>query len=81
MDCEFVKSISGKELLARVSIVNFEGEIVLDTVVWPEEPIRDYITHITGLTSELLQDAPGYSIINQKVISIIRNATVVGHTL
>jgi len=37
---------------------------VLDTVVWPEEPVGDYITHITGLTSDSLKDAPGYSIIN-----------------
>lgn len=81
MDCEFVKSSKGVNLLGRVSIVNSKGEIVLDTLVNPSEPVSDYINHITGLSKELLEDAPPYSEVNLKVISLIRNAVIIGHTL
>lgn len=81
MDCEFVKSPKGKDLLARVSLINFKGEVIYDTVVNPEEPIADYITHITGLTKESFVDAPSYSEVNQYVINMIRGTVIVGHTL
>jgi len=70
LDCEFVKS-STKDLLARVSIVNSRGELVFDTLVNPEEYISDYITHITGITPEMLKDAPSYTIVNLKVTKLI----------
>lgn len=81
MDCEFVKSYSGKDLLARVSLINFKGEVVYDTLVLPEEPICDFIPHITGLSQEMLHGAPKYSEVNQHVINLIRDAVVIGHTL
>lgn len=81
MDCEFVKSSHGVNLLARVSIVNYKGEIVLDTLVNPQEPVSDYVTHITGLSKELLEDAPSYFEVNLQVIKLISNSVIIGHTL
>ena len=71
MDCEFVKSYKGKDILARVSLINFKGEVLYDTVVLPEEPVADYITHITGLTKESFTDAPTYSEVNMHVINMM----------
>lgn len=81
MDCEFVKSYKGKDILARVSLINFKGEVLYDTVVLPEEPIADYITHITGLTKESFIDAPTYSEVNLHVINMMRSTVIIGHTL
>lgn len=81
MDCEFVRAQNGRDMLARVSLVNFKGEVVYDTVVNPEEPIADYVTHITGLTAESLVGAPMYSEVNKYVVSLIKGTVVVGHTL
>ena len=50
-------------------------------MVAPEEQITDYVTHITGLTQESFLNAPSYSIINEKVIKLIQNRIVVGHTV
>ena len=50
LDFEFVLSLKG-ERLARVSIVNFYGNIVLDTLVKPWSKVIDYREPITGIKS------------------------------
>lgn len=46
--------------LARVSIVNFFGNVVLDTLVKPWSKVIDYRYDITGLTAAELKHAPSY---------------------
>lgn len=48
LDFEFVKSKKG-DRLARVSVVNFYGNIVLDTLVKPWSKVIDYREPITGI--------------------------------
>ena len=36
-------------ILARVSIVNQFGHIILDKYVKPTEPVTDYRTHVSGI--------------------------------
>jgi RNA exonuclease 4 len=38
--------------LARVSIVNYSGGVVLDEYVRPQEPITDYRTWVSGIRPE-----------------------------
>lgn len=61
--------------------MNEFGEIVIDTLVSPSEKVTDYITHITGITSEMLVDAPSYSEVNSYIISLLTGATIIGHTV
>lgn len=44
MDCEMCKAEGGEMVLTRVSIVDWEGTIVLDELVKPKEKIIDYLT-------------------------------------
>ena len=85
LDCEFITV--GEEctpVLARVSIVNYYGHVLLDSLVRPNfrhgEPI-DYLTHITGLTAEILAYAPSYEEVNEHAISLMMGKVVVGHSL
>ena len=56
LDCEMVKTSTGNSELARVSIVNEEGENVYETMVCPEGDIIDYLTQYSGITVETLKD-------------------------
>ena len=38
--------------LARVSIINYSGGVVLDEYVRPQEPITDYRTWVSGIRPE-----------------------------
>ena len=42
--------------LARVSIVNYYGEVILNKFVKPTREITDYRTRFSGITPELLED-------------------------
>lgn len=43
LDCEMVKTDNGLEL-ARITIINFNCEVLMDELVKPTNPIRDYNT-------------------------------------
>jgi RNA exonuclease 4 len=58
MDCEMVGV--GPEgvdsVLARVSIVNYHGHVILDEYVNARERITDYRTHVSGITPQILKE-------------------------
>lgn len=44
MDCEMCKVESGEMALTRISVVGWDGEVVLDELVKPDQRIIDYLT-------------------------------------
>ncbi|KAL7553753.1 hypothetical protein ACHAWF_017079 [Thalassiosira exigua] len=69
--------------LARVALVNWDGEVVCDTLVKVVEPVTDYRTSVSGITAEDLEgdDAVGFYEARGKVAELIRGKIVVGHGL
>ena len=49
-------------VLARVSIVNYYGEVLLDRFVKPTKEITDYRTQFSGITPELLANGKSFII-------------------
>ncbi|OWA52054.1 putative RNA exonuclease NEF-sp [Hypsibius exemplaris] len=54
VDCEMCKTVTGKNELTRISIVNEQLEVVYDTFVKPFNPILDYLTQWSGITKAIL---------------------------
>ncbi|KAF3938403.1 hypothetical protein ABW19_dt0200528 [Dactylella cylindrospora] len=82
LDCEMVKTKEGPSL-ARVSIVGWDGKVVLDELVKPEEEVEDYLTPFSGITEEILKDVKTTrSDIQEKLKSLINaNTILVGQSL
>ena len=57
LDCEFVGVGPGgyKSALARVSMVDYENAVLIDTYVKVNEPVTDYRTFVSGITEEHLK--------------------------
>jgi len=48
-----------ESVLARVTVVNFVGDVVLDEFVLPQEPVTDWRTPVSGVRKEdMVNGAP-----------------------
>jgi len=69
--------------LARVSVVNWDGETIYDTHVQVVEKVTDYRTFVSGITEEdLLSDnAVTFDEAQTKVLELLEDKILVGHGL
>jgi len=87
IDCEMVGiGIDGKKsALARVSIVNWSNDILLDTFVRVNERVTDFRTHVSGVRSKDIhvnnEKAIDPNDCRQLVGKILMNKILVGHGL
>lgn len=66
IDCEMV-DCSGKKCLARFTLVNYNGHILMDQYIRPEEPVTDFLTFVSGITPSKIKHAPTFNEIKKKV--------------
>lgn len=89
MDCEMcITSPLGTTpqefSLTRISLIDWDGNVLLDELVKPDKPITDYLTPYSGITPASLQNvATTLSDIQNKLINDILapNTILVGHSL
>ena len=56
MDCEMCKVEGNEMALTRISLVKWDGTILMDELVKPDKPIIDYLTQYSGITPAKLKD-------------------------
>ncbi|CAH8852703.1 unnamed protein product [Trichobilharzia szidati] len=86
MDCEFVGVgyEGADDALARVSIVNQFGHVLLDTYVRPEERVVDYRTKFSGIRPrDLRKNGPArpFLEVHKEVAELIKNRVLIGHSI
>lgn len=80
MDCEMV-AVGNRSALARVSVVNNHGTVLLDSYCRPAERITDFHTALSGIRPADLKAAPAFAKVQKKVGKLLKGRTVVGHAL
>lgn len=85
IDCEMVGvGPHGRySALARVSIVNWYNDVILDKYVKVDEPVTDYRTFVSGITPSHLDadNAISFDECRSLVSSLIEGKVIVGHAL
>lgn len=85
LDCEMVGvGYRGKgSALARVTIVDWNHNVVLDEYVKPTREVTDYRTFVSGITQEILEQSAtlDWESCRQKVLSVLEGQVLVGHGL
>ncbi|MCJ1459142.1 hypothetical protein MMC28_009519 [Mycoblastus sanguinarius] len=83
MDCEMCLVQGGEMALTRISLVEWDGSILMDEYVKPEKPIIDYLTPYSGITPAKLENIHTTleEIQNRLVHEITPKHVLVGHSL
>ncbi|KAL8728071.1 MAG: hypothetical protein Q9181_005482 [Wetmoreana brouardii] len=83
MDCEMCKVDGDDAALTRISLVGWDGEVVVDELVKPDKPIFDYLTQFSGITAESLDPVTTtLADIQKRLLDILTPQTIlVGHSL
>ncbi|KAF2463006.1 uncharacterized protein BDR25DRAFT_273783 [Lindgomyces ingoldianus] len=83
IDCEMCKSEDDVLVLTRISMLDWDGKVVLDELVKPDVPIKDYLTQFSGITEAMLKDVTtSLSDIQKRLLEIITPRTILlGHSL
>jgi RNA exonuclease 4 len=85
LDCEMVGvgHNGSQSALARVTLIDWNADILLDCFVRPEQPVVDYRTFVSGITSQDLESEYAISMdeCQWMVADMLYNKILVGHAL
>ncbi|PGH26845.1 hypothetical protein AJ80_01426 [Polytolypa hystricis UAMH7299] len=84
VDCEMVgvgPNPDHDSALARVSIVNYNGDQVYDSFVRPKEMVTDWRTHVSGVSAKHMIDARSFEVVQRDVAKIIDGCVLIGHAI
>ncbi|XP_078486072.1 interferon-stimulated gene 20 kDa protein-like [Ciona intestinalis] len=83
LDCEMVECLYSINSLARCSVVDYWGSVVLDLYVKQTYKVTDYRTKYSGIQPKhvLSNDSISFEQAQSQVLNLIKNKIVIGHSL
>lgn len=84
MDLETTGGMARRDRITEVAIVLYDGEKIVDSfdsLVNPERSIPREITRITGITDEMVAEAPKFFEVAKKVVEMTEGAIFVAHNV
>lgn len=84
VDIETTGSYAAANGITEISVHVFDGNKVVEkfeTLVNPLRPIPRYIQAMTGITNEMVQGAPLFEDVAEKIFSLLQNKVFVAHNV
>ncbi|MEL6864175.1 MAG: exonuclease domain-containing protein [Bacteroidota bacterium] len=84
IDIETTGGKANRDKITEIAIVLHDGEKILDsfeTLINPERSIPRNITQLTGITQEMVADAPKFYEVAKKVVEMTQGAVFVAHNV
>lgn len=72
------------EKITEIAVYKYDGEEIIDeftTLINPECNIPYFITNLTGITNEMVKNAPKFYEVARKIVEITENAIFVAHNV
>jgi DNA polymerase III epsilon subunit-like protein len=80
LDCE-MEGGTDVDLLIRVSVVDFRGNILFDSLVQPPSQVMETRAHIHGIDEQLYKEAPNYYSVRKHILNLLKGKILIGHTI
>ncbi len=84
VDIETTGGMSNRDKITEIGIVIHDGNNITEsyeTLVHPERGIPNNITRITGITNEMVADAPKFYEVAKKIVELTEDAVFVAHNV
>ena len=84
IDVETTGGSSAYERITEIAIVRHDGERIVDTfstLINPEKSIPWNITRLTGISNEMVADAPKFYEVAKKIVELTEDAVFVAHNV
>ena len=84
MDLETTGGRASRDRITEVAIVLYDGENIIDTfesLINPETYIPYGITQLTGISQDMVQDAPKFYEVAKKIVEMTEGAIFVAHNV
>lgn len=84
IDVETTGGSAKRERIIEFAVIVYDGFKIVDefeSLVNPERNIPPYITHMTGISNEMVADAPRFYEIARKIIEITQDCIFVAHNV
>ncbi|KAJ9119804.1 hypothetical protein QFC24_005517 [Naganishia onofrii] len=83
IDCEMVGTgpNGSQSVLARVSLVNYHGHILVDSFVKPKERVTDWRTWVSGVRASDMVNAKSFEEVQKEVADIVEGKILIGHAV
>ena len=82
VDIETTGGSAKREKIIEIAIVIFDGKNIIDSfesLINPQRSIPPFITSITGITNEMIKDAPKFYEIAKNIVDITEDCIFVAH--
>ena len=84
VDIETTGGQATREKITEIAIALHDGEKVIDTfetLINPERSIPYYITQVTGITDDMVSDAPKFYEVAKQIVKMTEGAVFVAHNV
>ncbi len=84
VDIETTGGYASANGITEVSIHIHDGEKVIqrfETLINPDTPIPYYITGLTGITNEMVKNAPSFSMVAKEIFELLNKRVFVAHSV
>jgi len=84
IDIETTGGMNRTEKITEIAVYVTDGQKIVDefaTLINPERRVPPFITALTGITNEMLEDAPKFYEIASKIVEITQDTVFVGHNV
>jgi DNA polymerase-3 subunit epsilon len=84
LDLETTGATPLKDRITEIALVRFDNGVEVarwQTLVNPEQPIPPFIQQLTGISDEMVEDAPTFAQVSAKLLSFIEGSVLAAHNV